>query len=485
MKKNILIPLAGKGSRFKLKFEKPKPLIEFESKPMIQHVIESINIEGRFIFIIQKEHNHNNKLKNLLTKICDQSIIIEIDYYTEGAAQTCYLAKDYINNNEPLFITNCDQVYEWNQQNFVDYCLKSEYDGIVVTEKKNTPTYSYIKMNSNKIAEKLAEKKIISNDALIGMHYWRKGSDFISSVEKLIKRNIKQNNEYYLSLTYNILIEEGLKISNYQLKDNEKYYVIGTPKELFDYLNIKNIKLFNTDIVIAGNITKDIIFDIYNDFNKNINLGGIMNFWTQFQKLNKNNYIVDILPLSYGESVILLDKKKCKRYNRSELNILELKYNLKKSNWFHLMYINQLKYYNEGDIKKNKSMVLSCDICGGVNNKYFDVKLLKYFDFIFLTNDDLDKNITIKDIQDNIKGYIIIHDVKSYKIVGNKKTDINISIELDTSKVLENVNVLGAGDFFASSFVFYMMNKDINNIDNIKEAIIFCQSEVSESLKMN
>ena len=81
---NILIPLAGKGSRFKDKFDKPKPLILFENKPMIQHVIESIKIEGTYIFIIQKSHNINNELSNLLKKICNKCEIVEIDYYTDG-----------------------------------------------------------------------------------------------------------------------------------------------------------------------------------------------------------------------------------------------------------------------------------------------------------------------------------------------------------------------------------------------------------------
>ena len=482
---NILIPLAGKGSRFEMKFDKPKPLIEFQNKTMIQHVIESINIEGRFIFIIQKIHNNNNELRNLLLKLCKDCEVIEIDYYTEGSAQTCYLAKEYINNNNPLFITNCDQIYEWDQRDFVNYCIYNDYDGVVVTEKKNTPTYSYIKMDDNKLGVELAEKKIISEDALIGMHYWKKGSDFVLSVEKLIKKNIRENNEYYLSLTYNILIESGLKITNYQLKNNDKYYVVGTPKELFDYLNIKKIKLFNTDIVITGNITKDTIFDIDNNLKKNINLGGIMNFWAQFQKLNKNNYSVELTPLCYGESVILVDKKMCERYNRSELNILEIEGSLKKSNWYHMMYINQLKCYNEDYIKNNKSMVLSCDICGGTPNKYFDVRLLKYFDFIFLSSEDIDNNIKIEDIQNNIKGYIILHENKYYKIIGNSKSNININIELDSNKILNNINVLGAGDFFAASFVFFMMDKNINDIECIKNAIFFSQDSVLKILKEN
>ena len=58
----------------------------------------------------------------------------------------------------------------------------------------------------------LAEKKIISDDALIGMHFWKKGSDFVSSAKELIDRNIREKNEYYLSLTYNMLIKKGLKI---------------------------------------------------------------------------------------------------------------------------------------------------------------------------------------------------------------------------------------------------------------------------------
>ena len=94
------------------------------------------------------------------------------------------------------------------------------------------------------------------------------------------------------------------------------------------------------DLIIAGNITKDITFDIYNNFKKDIILGGIVNFWCQFQYINKNSYTVDLIPLSYGESIILIDKKLCNRYNRSELNIIKnIKQNIKNTKWFHMMYL--------------------------------------------------------------------------------------------------------------------------------------------------
>jgi dTDP-glucose pyrophosphorylase len=482
---NILIPLAGKGSRFINKFENPKPLIEFDNKPIIQHVVESIKIKGNYIFIIQKEHNINNKLSNLLKSICVSCEIIEIDYYTDGAAQTCYLAEKYINNDQPLFITNCDQIYDWDPQNFVDFCINNNYDGVVITEKKNTPTYSYIKLDQNNLGLQLAEKKIISEHALIGMHYWKKGSYFVMSAKELIDRNIRERNEYYLSLTYNILIEKNLKITSYQLKNTEKYYVVGTPKELFDYLNFKNIKLHNTDLVIAGHITKDTTYDIYNNFKPNYLLGGIMNFWDKFVAINKKEFNVELSPLSYGESIILIDKQKCERYNRSQLNIKKINSKINNANWFHMMYINELIEYNDDLLSKTKSMVISGDVCGGVDKKKFNIELLKYFDFLFLSIDDLHNEISINDIRKHIKGYIIIHNSHHCEIVGNENSLIKINVELDKTHMLTDVNVLGAGDYFAASFIYFMLNKDIHDMEMIQEAIIFSHKEVSNKLKFN
>ena len=80
--------------------------------------------------------------------------------------QTCFLANEFIDNDNPLFITNCDQIYDWNPSSFLNFCSNNDYDGVVITEK-NTPTYSYIKLDDNNLGIELAEK-IISEDALIG-----------------------------------------------------------------------------------------------------------------------------------------------------------------------------------------------------------------------------------------------------------------------------------------------------------------------------
>lgn len=140
---NVLIPLAGKGSRFrKVGFKNPKPLIMIDNKSMIEHVIRSIKIHAKYYFIIQKCDNIDNCLKNIIENVCSElefcreHKIIEIDGYTMGASETCLKAKEYINQDEKLIILNCDQIMNWDSTHFINFIKKNDYDGIVVTKKK-------------------------------------------------------------------------------------------------------------------------------------------------------------------------------------------------------------------------------------------------------------------------------------------------------------------------------------------------------------
>ena len=242
---NILIPLAGKGTRFrKENFKNPKPLIIINNKTMIERVIRSIKIYGNYFFVIQKMDNKNNRLMNIIEDTCKElnypCKIKEIDYYTDGATETCLFMENEINKNEKLIILNCDQIMNWEPKYFLNFIVNNDYDGIVITKKINDKNYSYILLEDN-IGKKLAEKELISNDGLLGIHYWKKASDFYESAKNQIKNSIKSKNEYYLSLSYNYLIEKGKKITNYEFKNDEEIDVVGTPKELYEYLDKYNI----------------------------------------------------------------------------------------------------------------------------------------------------------------------------------------------------------------------------------------------------
>jgi len=234
---NILIPMAGEGRRFS-NYDLPKPLIPINGKPMIQRSIESLGVKGNYIFVVKKykNKNYNKKLTDVLTNIVSCSKIIEIDYTTEGPASTCLLAEKYINNDDPLITANCDQIMKWNSNSFVD-AINSECDGLVVTYDVQTKKNSYVKLDENNLyATRFAEKEIISKYSLNGIHYWRKGSYFIESARKMIEKDIRVNNEFYIAPTYNELVSDGKKIKIFHLK-NKEHWAVGVPDDLERYLD--------------------------------------------------------------------------------------------------------------------------------------------------------------------------------------------------------------------------------------------------------
>ena len=232
--------MAGRGERFvNGGYEIPKPLIEISGKTMIETAIESLNIDGDYIFITYKYSNvnFNKKLDKILNKYSKN--IIQIDYITDGPACSALLAKNLINLEEELIITNCDQIMNWKSNEFINFCHKSNSDGIVVTYESNTEKNSYIKVDDDGFGIELAEKKVISNLSLNGIHYWKKGKYFVDSSEIMIKKNIKVNGEFYISLTYNELINMGFKVVNYHI-DQTNHNAVGTPNDLEIYKNKKN-----------------------------------------------------------------------------------------------------------------------------------------------------------------------------------------------------------------------------------------------------
>tara|TARA_Y100000389_G_scaffold200112_1_gene239874 strand:- start:2380 stop:3435 length:1056 start_codon:yes stop_codon:yes gene_type:complete len=242
---NIVIPMAGEGSRFKKSgFKNIKPLIPLNGKTFIEWSIDSVDfqdIQTQFIFIIQEKHK--KELYEYLKKIKPNCLILTVQKLTRGATETALIAKNYINNDIPLIITNCDQIFEWDKQKYLNYLKSSNIDGNVVTVKETTDKFSYIKVDEEGYGVEVAEKVVISDEALSGIHYWKNGSYFVKSGEELIEKNIRANNEFYISLTYNMMIKDNLKITAYPLKDTEKYLSIGTPEQVLDYLRYKNLDI--------------------------------------------------------------------------------------------------------------------------------------------------------------------------------------------------------------------------------------------------
>jgi dTDP-glucose pyrophosphorylase len=235
-KMNILIPMAGAGSRFaKVGYSFPKPLIDVRNKPMIQVVTESMNIEATYIYIVQKEHRQKFNLDTLLNLITPNCKIVEIEGITEGAACSTLLAKEHIDNDSPLIITNSDQFIEWNSTEFMYQMNEKGFDGGIISFPATHPKWSFAKTDENNIVLEVAEKNPISDQATAGIYYWKQGSDYVKYAEQMIAKDIRVNNEFYVCPVYNEAIQDGKIIYNYSI-DADKMWGLGTPEDLNYYL---------------------------------------------------------------------------------------------------------------------------------------------------------------------------------------------------------------------------------------------------------
>lgn len=245
---NIVIPMAGLGSRFaNAGYKMPKPLIDIDGEPMIKVVIDNLTpkCEHRFIFICQNEHIKAYDLIPRLKSYTKESVIIGIDGLTEGQVCTVLKAKDIIDNNDPLMTANSDQWIDFDINKYLSDMNDRKLDGMIMTMKANDIKWSYAKTNAEGYVIETAEKKVISQDATVGIYNFAHGRDLVESAEKMIKDNIRVNNEFYTCPCYNYLIKGGKKIGIYSI--GEEYngmYGLGTPHDLEWFLNnpVENFK---------------------------------------------------------------------------------------------------------------------------------------------------------------------------------------------------------------------------------------------------
>lgn len=233
-KLNVLIPMAGAGSRFeKAGYTFPKPLIEVKGKPMIQVVVENLNLDANYIYVVQKSHREKYNLDTLLNLITPNCKIVEVDGLTEGAACTALAAKEHINVDAPLFFANSDQFVEWDSNDFMYKMHETGADGGIVSFTATHPKWSFAKIDELGFVTEVAEKNPISDIATVGYYWWKSGADFVKYAEKMIERDIRVNGEFYVCPVFNQAIEDGKRIRTFNV---EGMWGLGTPEDLNYYL---------------------------------------------------------------------------------------------------------------------------------------------------------------------------------------------------------------------------------------------------------
>lgn len=229
----ILFLMAGRASRFKeVGFTIPKPLIQVRNKPMVKWATDSLSFvkDAKLIFLCLREHEEKHNISSELKKLYGKDAqIMFTNGITEGAAATALLARDLINDDEELIISNADQYFACREFEEELNSQRKTYSGMIPLFEATHPRWSFAKVNQNGFITEVAEKVPISNRATVGVYYFKKGKDFVWAAEEMIRKDIRRNNEFYVCPVFNELLGRGDKI---KAANANFMWSMGTPEDV-------------------------------------------------------------------------------------------------------------------------------------------------------------------------------------------------------------------------------------------------------------
>lgn len=322
---NIIIPLGGKGERFKnIGYILPKPLIQIYSKEMIFYVLDNLNIQDNDKIFIIYYNLDNYEFKNIILKKYPSINLIQLDKQTKGAAETIMIGLEKIlpkTNNKKCVLLDCDTYYT---QDVLDLYRNIDYNAVFYTlnyEKK--PIYSYIKLDESNNIQEIREKNKISDNANTGLYCFNNINELYNYSKYIVDNDIRFNNECYTSCIIDKMISDGKIFQGVQL-DSNFVFNLGTPEQLNYYTKNTYLFLFDLDGTLV--LTDDIYFDVWSIILKKYNFELTDEIFSKYIIGNSDSTLLrSILPNKCNEILKDISKIKDKLFldNIDKIKIIE------------------------------------------------------------------------------------------------------------------------------------------------------------------
>ena len=267
----IIIPMSGLGQRFvEAGYVDPKPLIEVDGKPIIEHVVKLFHGEKDVTFICNDQHIKETNMKQVLNNICPSGKIVEVPVEgREGPVHAVSLLFDNIDDDKEVIVSYCDYGTHWNYEDFLRDTRSRNADGSIACYKGfhphmlGTDNYAFLKETEkgSRWMEAIQEKMPFTNDRMSeyasnGTYYFKSGAIMKKYFQLLMDKKIKVKNEYYVSMVYNLLVEDSLKVNIFEIEHMLQW---GTPYDLEVYKDwsryFNNIILQQNEFVDNNNTT--------------------------------------------------------------------------------------------------------------------------------------------------------------------------------------------------------------------------------------
>ncbi len=244
-----IIPMAGGGSRFeKAGYKLPKPLIPVSGLPMIINVIRGMPEADKWIFVVRQDHIDNYRIDALIKKEISDAIVVPVSGMTSGQASTCMMAEPYLEKDEEMLISACDNSCLYDKEKYNELKMDKGIDSIVWTftkhdtlrENPNARGWCILEKDSITIRD-MSVKTPVSSDpfndhAVSSTFFFRHAKDFFDAVNLMVRENFRINNEFYVDAVPIFMKKLGKKSVIF---DIEHYLDWGYPETLYDYQRLE------------------------------------------------------------------------------------------------------------------------------------------------------------------------------------------------------------------------------------------------------
>ncbi|AUP79385.1 hypothetical protein C1H87_11970 [Flavivirga eckloniae] len=235
--------MSGMGQRFvNAGYKDVKPLIKINGSPIIEHVVNMFPGEEDFIFICNSKHLQETNMRTVLNKIAPKGVVVEISPHKKGPVYAVQQVQELINDEEEIIVNYCDFACYWDFQDFLSHTRNRSADGAVPAYKGfhphmlGTTNYAFMRDDKQWMLE-IKEKEPFTDNrmeeyASMGTYYFKKGAYVKKYFKQLIDEDINLNGEYYVSLIYNLLVNDKLSVSIYEIQHMLQW---GTPQDVKEY----------------------------------------------------------------------------------------------------------------------------------------------------------------------------------------------------------------------------------------------------------
>jgi dTDP-glucose pyrophosphorylase len=236
---NVVVLMSGSSQAFKdAGYGYPKNLAELAGHPMIQHVMESLHsleeLKSRFICVVRRDENRKHHTGKVLQLMDPKTTVIEVND-TSGAACSALLTVEHINTDEPLIITNGDQILsDIDLADIVRGFQEKQWDAGVIVFEDIHPRWSFVKCNEEGLVVETAEKRPISKYATAGTYYFARGKDFVFAAMEMLKKDAQINGLFYICPALNEMILRQARIGIHKI-DRKSYWSLATPGDAQAY----------------------------------------------------------------------------------------------------------------------------------------------------------------------------------------------------------------------------------------------------------